>query len=110
MTHGGGKSDSAIVAGKLTNKAGQPAAESVEQRAEAKGNASQHSTYRAQDRESVSQALERIRQIARQRKKERFTSLCPFKLATIPPAAVTALLMGIGCLPHQQPVHRLAHA
>jgi group II intron reverse transcriptase/maturase len=47
----------------------------VERRAEAKGNASQHSTRRAQDRESVSQALERIRQVARQRKKERFTSL-----------------------------------
>jgi RNA-directed DNA polymerase len=75
MTHGGGKSDSVIVAGKPTNKAGLPAAESVERRAEAKGNASQQSTRRAQDRESVSQALERIRQVARQRKKERFTSL-----------------------------------
>jgi retron-type reverse transcriptase len=30
---------------------------------------------RAQDRESVSQALERVRQAARQRKKERFTAL-----------------------------------
>src|SRR5207245_1795321 len=34
MMHGRGKSDSAIVAGKPTNKAGQPAAEPVEQRAE----------------------------------------------------------------------------
>src|SRR5213079_2161194 len=42
---------------------------------EAEGNASQQSTRRAQARESVSQALERIRQVARQRKKERFTSL-----------------------------------
>jgi RNA-directed DNA polymerase len=75
VMHGRGKSDSAIVAGKPTNKAGQPAAEPVEQRAEAKGNASQQSTRRAQDRASVSQALERIRQVARQRKKERFTSL-----------------------------------
>src|SRR6266446_3958741 len=75
MMNGRGKSDSAIVAGKPTNKAGQPAAESVEPRAEAEGNASQQSTRRAQDRESVSQALERIRQVARQRKKERFTSL-----------------------------------
>jgi group II intron reverse transcriptase/maturase len=47
----------------------------VEPRAEAEGNAGQQSTRRAQDRESVSQALERIRQVARQRKKERFTSL-----------------------------------
>ncbi|MBU6298153.1 MAG: group II intron reverse transcriptase/maturase [Alphaproteobacteria bacterium] len=75
MMHGGGKSDSAIVAVKPTNKAGRPAAESVEPRAEAKGNADQQSMRRAQDRESVSQALERIRQAARQRKKERFTTL-----------------------------------
>ena len=75
MMNGRGKSDSAIVAGKPTNKAGQPAAESVEPSAEAEGNASQQSTRRAQDRESVSQALERIRQVARQRKEERFTSL-----------------------------------
>src|SRR5258708_9957687 len=75
MMNGRGKSDSAIVAGKPTNKAGQPAAESVEPSAEAKGHSSQQSTRRAQDRESVSQALERIRQVARQRKKERFTSL-----------------------------------
>jgi hypothetical protein len=64
MMHGHGESDSAIVARKPTNKAGQPAAEPVERRAEAKGNASQQSTRRAQDRESVSQALERIRQAA----------------------------------------------
>src|SRR5271169_2548009 len=75
MMNGAGKSDSAIVAAKPTNRAGQPAAEPVERRAGAKGNASQQSTRRAQDRESVSQALERIRQAARQRKKERFTSL-----------------------------------
>src|SRR5947208_6699222 len=62
MMNGRGKSDSAIVAGKPTNKAGQPAAEPVEPRAEAEGNASQQSTRRAQDRESVTQALERIRQ------------------------------------------------
>jgi RNA-directed DNA polymerase len=72
MMHGRGKSDSAIRAGKPTNKAGQPAAEPVEQRAEAEGNASQQSTRRA---ESVTQALERIRQVAKQRKEERFTSL-----------------------------------
>jgi RNA-directed DNA polymerase len=41
----------------------------------AEGNASQQSTRRAQDRESVLQALKRIRNAARQRKEERFTSL-----------------------------------
>src|SRR5438067_13209117 len=55
------KSDSAIVAGKPTNKAGQPAAEPVEPRAEAKGNASEQRTRRTQSRVSVSLALERIR-------------------------------------------------
>ena len=57
MMHEHGKSDSAIVAAKPTNKAGRPAAEPVERRAEAEGNASQQSTHRAQYRESVSQAL-----------------------------------------------------
>jgi retron-type reverse transcriptase len=47
----------------------------VEQRAGTKGNADQQSTRRAQDRESVSQALGRIRQAAKQRKKEKFTTL-----------------------------------
>jgi RNA-directed DNA polymerase len=75
MMHGRGKSDSAIVAGKPTNKVERSTAEPAEPRAEAKGNASQQSTGRAQERETVSQALERIRQAARQRKKERFTAL-----------------------------------
>src|SRR5258706_5719523 len=75
MTHGRGESDSAIVAGKPTNKAERSAAEPVEPRAEAEGNASQQSTGRAQSRGTVSQALARIRQAARQRKKEKFTAL-----------------------------------
>jgi hypothetical protein len=62
MMHGREKSDSAIVAGKPTNKAVLTAAEPVERRAEAKGNASQQSTRRTQSRVSVSHALERIRQ------------------------------------------------
>src|SRR5437879_4584557 len=75
MMHGRGKSDAAIVAGKPTNKAERSAAEPVEPRAVAKGNANQQSTRRAQSRASVSQALERIRQAARDRKKEKFTAL-----------------------------------
>src|SRR6266516_1588367 len=62
MMHGREKSDSAIVAGKPTNKAVSTAAEPVERRAEAKGNASQQSTRRTQSRVSVSHTLERIRQ------------------------------------------------
>ena len=65
MMHGREKSDLAIVAVKPTNKAGQPAAEPVEPRAGAKGSADQQSTYRAQYRDRVSQALERARQTAK---------------------------------------------
>ncbi len=75
MTHGRGKSDPAIVAVKSTNKTGQPVAESVERRAGAEGNVDQQSTPRTQIRKRVTQALDRVRQAARQRKKERFTAL-----------------------------------
>src|SRR5271165_3710499 len=75
MMNGRGESDSAIVAAKPTNNAERSAAEPAEPRAEAKGNAGQQSTRRAQSRVSVSQALERIRQAARVRKKEKFTAL-----------------------------------
>src|SRR4029077_3091810 len=47
----------------------------IEPRVETEGNADQQSTCRAQSRISVSQALERIRKVARERKKERFTAL-----------------------------------
>jgi hypothetical protein len=77
MTHGREKSDSAIVAGKPTNKVEQSAAEPVEPRAEAEGNASQQSTCRAQDRESVSQALERIRAIELSGELIEFDAPCP---------------------------------
>src|SRR4030088_380353 len=75
MMHGREKSDSAIVAVKPTNKAVPTAAEPVEPRAGTKGNARQQSTHRTQGRERVAQALERVRQAARQRKRERFTAL-----------------------------------
>ena len=85
MMNGHEKSDSVIVAGKPANKAAHSAveqsamepaaAEPVERRAGTKGNADQQSTCRAQSRVSVSQALERIRKVAKERKKERFTAL-----------------------------------
>ena len=75
MMHGGEKSDLAIVAMKRPNKAGRPAAEAVEPRAGTKGNAGQQSTLRTQLRAGVSQALDRVRNAARHRKKERFTAL-----------------------------------
>ena len=64
MMNGRERSDPAIVAVKPTNKAGQPAAEPGERRAGTEGNAGQQSTCRAQDRESVSQALDRVRHAA----------------------------------------------
>jgi len=75
MMHGREKSDSVIVAAKPTNKAERSAAEPVEPRTEAEGNARQQSTPRTPSRTSVTQALERIRRTARERKKERFTAL-----------------------------------
>ena len=75
MMHGPEKSDPAIVAVKPTNKAERSAAEPVERRAGTKGNAGQRSTCRTQRRAGVSQELERIRKVARERKKDRFTAL-----------------------------------
>ena len=63
MMHGHEKSDSVIVAVKPTNKAERSAAELVEPRTGTKGNAGQQSTRRTQSRVSVSQALDRIRQL-----------------------------------------------
>ena len=72
MMHGRGKSDSAIVAVKPTNKVARPAAEqsaegsaaaeSGERRAGTKGNAGQQSTRQTQSWARVSRALDRIRQ------------------------------------------------
>jgi hypothetical protein len=67
MMHGRGKSSPVIVARKPANKADPDtvsAAESVERRAGAKGNANQHATYRTQCRARVV-ALASIRQAVR---------------------------------------------
>jgi RNA-directed DNA polymerase len=75
MMNGREKSDPAVVAVKRANKVGKPAAESVERRAGAEGNAGQQSTHRALNRERVSQALGRVREAARLDKKVKFTAL-----------------------------------
>ena len=69
------KSDSPIVPGMRPNNAGQPAAEVVEERGLAKGNASQQTTSRTQSRTDVPPALERVRRAARRDRKARFTAL-----------------------------------
>lgn len=75
MMHGREKSDPVVVAAKPTNKAEQSAAEPGEPRTGTKGIAGQQSMRRAQDRGSVSQALSRVRNVAKQGKKEKFTTL-----------------------------------
>jgi RNA-directed DNA polymerase len=79
MMHDREKSHSAIVAAKPTNKADATsvadAAEPVEPRAGTKRNAGEQSTHRTQGRERVTQALDRVRQAARQRKDKKFTAL-----------------------------------
>ncbi|HEU5276929.1 MAG TPA: group II intron reverse transcriptase/maturase [Xanthobacteraceae bacterium] len=73
--NGDEKSDPGVVAGKSANEDGRPSAEPMERRPGAEGNADRRSTLRAQDRDGVSQGLARIREAARQRPKERFTTL-----------------------------------
>ena len=86
MMHGREKSDFAIVATKPANNDGRPAAESVERRAGAEGNAGQDRTHRAQDRESVSQGLDRVRHVARHGRRNG----SPRSSTTSPPTAPEA--------------------
>jgi RNA-directed DNA polymerase len=69
------KSDPFVVAAKPTNKSRPLEAESVEPREGAKGNRHEPHTRRTPSRESVSPGLVRVRERARQGKKERFTAL-----------------------------------
>jgi RNA-directed DNA polymerase len=75
MTHRPEKSDLSTVATKLANKLGQPGAESAERTERAEGNTEGQHTRRTQSRVSVFQGLDRVREAAQQRKKERFTAL-----------------------------------
>jgi group II intron reverse transcriptase/maturase len=70
-----GKSDLPIVPAKSPNNAASAAAEAMEGRGGAKGNARQSGTRQTQGWESVSPALERIRDAARRDKRARFTAL-----------------------------------
>jgi hypothetical protein len=64
VMHGREKSDSAHSSWEADEQAVPTAAEPVERRAGAKGNASQQSTHRTQRRVRVSQALERVRRVS----------------------------------------------
>src|SRR6516225_4994722 len=74
MMHEHGKSDGPVVPAKPSNKTEQLAAERVEGRGPVKGNPLRQSTRRTQGWVSVTQALQRIRQIAKTDRKVRFTS------------------------------------
>ena len=75
MVHGMKKSDEAVVPMKAANKGATAPAELLEGRASTKGNSQDQSTYRTQGRESVSQAVERIRQAATRKPQEKLTAL-----------------------------------
>ncbi len=70
-----GKSDGPVVPAKPLNKAEEPAAEAVKGRGLAKGNSLERNALRTQSRESAPSALERVRQVARADRKQRFTAL-----------------------------------
>lgn len=69
------ESDSSVVPTKPPNKAGSTAAEVVEGRGLAKGNADQQNAHRTQSRTSASSALDRVRQAAKKDRKVKFTAL-----------------------------------
>jgi group II intron reverse transcriptase/maturase len=75
MMHGGEKSDLIIVAGKPPNAGAEATGEGVERRVGAKENAGQRGTRRMLCRASVSPGLDRVRQTAKEKRKERFTAL-----------------------------------
>jgi RNA-directed DNA polymerase len=70
-----GKSDGLVVPAKPPNNAGLPAAEAVEERRPAKGNATGKTRSGPRAGLSVPSALDRVRQKARTDKKARFTAL-----------------------------------
>jgi hypothetical protein len=75
MMHEGRKSDVSVVVMKPVNEAAQAAEELVERRGMTEGNVDQQSTPRTPSRTNVTQALDRIRRTAKERKKEKFTAL-----------------------------------
>jgi RNA-directed DNA polymerase len=75
MMYGQGKSDGPIVPRKLSNNPVSTGAERVEGRGPAKGNPQECTMLRTQGRERMQQALERVRQAAKQDRKMRFTVL-----------------------------------
>jgi RNA-directed DNA polymerase len=70
-----GESDGPIVPRKRANKGARAPAESVEGRGPTKGNASQEAAHRTRGRKSALNGLARVREVARQDRRARFTAL-----------------------------------
>jgi RNA-directed DNA polymerase len=70
-----GKSDRPVLPEKSSNKAKVAAAEEMEGRGLAKGNSNQQNAFRTQGRGDAPSALERVREVARGNKAEKFTAL-----------------------------------
>jgi len=75
MMHDQGKSDRSVVPTKPLNKAQERAAEAGEGRERTKGNSPEGNADRTQRRASAHSALERVRHVAQQDGKQRFTAL-----------------------------------
>ena len=69
------ESDRAVVPVNLPNKEEQSSAEAGEERARAKENIERFNTSPTQSGERVNQGLRGVRQVAKERKQERFTAL-----------------------------------
>src|SRR5580700_6266817 len=74
LMHGNGESYSGVVPTKQPNKSGKPQAEVVEGRPLAKENTEPSNQCRTQSRESGSNGLERVREVAKRDGKVRFTA------------------------------------
>src|SRR5438477_2864840 len=70
-----GKSDRSVVPGNSPNNASEQATEAREGRERTKGNTPERNVLRTQSRAGALSALERVRQAAKQDRKQRFTAL-----------------------------------
>src|SRR5205807_7465960 len=75
LMHGDGESYSGVVPTKQPNKGGRPSAEVVEERPLVKENTDQSNQCRTQRRESGTNGLERVREVAKKNGEVRFTAL-----------------------------------
>ena len=73
--HGREKSDGVVVPEKSSNNAVGAAAEGMEERTPAKGNAGEAGIHRTQSRERMNQRLVRVRQAAERDRKQQFSAL-----------------------------------